>query len=81
MPFCACALCDSSVVEDIDLFAGGMSENPILGGLIGPTFACVIATDFHLKKFGDRYYYERDDPVFAFSEGKLTPYPSLHRII
>ena len=41
--------------SDIELFPGGLSETPTELGKLGPTFACVVAKQFHDLKFGDRY--------------------------
>ncbi|XP_059471181.1 uncharacterized protein LOC132194111 [Neocloeon triangulifer] len=59
-------------VDDIDLFAGGLSENPLEGALVGPTFACLLGLQFHYLKHGDRYWFENDLPPSAFTLDQLT---------
>ena len=43
-------------VEDIDLFTGGLGEKPVIFGLVGPTFACILGQQFLNLRRGESYY-------------------------
>jgi hypothetical protein len=44
-------------VDDIDLFPGAMAERPVSGGLVGPTFACILAQQFSNLRKGNKVLY------------------------
>jgi len=58
-------------VDDIDLFTGGLSETPLHGGLVGPTFACIIGIQFRNLRKCDRFWYEGGNPLIRFTEAQL----------
>lgn len=56
---------------DIDLWSGGVSEKPAQGSVVGPTFGCIIASQFSLLKRGDRFWYELPDQPSSFTSDQL----------
>ncbi|XP_058056122.1 chorion peroxidase-like [Anopheles bellator] len=46
-----------AAVEDIDLYVGGILEQPVADGVVGETFAELISDQFAKFRHGDRYFY------------------------
>ncbi|XP_063868298.1 peroxidasin-like [Scylla paramamosain] len=59
-------------VDDIDLFTGGLIETPLHGGLVGPTFGCILGIQFRNLRCCDRFWYENADPLVRFTDPQLT---------
>ena len=55
----------------IFLLTGGLSETPLHGGLVGPTFACIIGIQFRNLRKCDRFWYEGGNPLIRFTEAQL----------
>jgi hypothetical protein len=50
-----------------------MAERPVVGGILGPTFACLLGQQFANLRNGDRFWYENDPQTNpgAFSPEQL----------
>jgi hypothetical protein len=40
--------------DEVDFFAGAILEDPVVGGLIGPTMSCIVGAQFRRTRDGDR---------------------------
>ncbi|XP_012281490.1 peroxidasin-like protein [Orussus abietinus] len=54
-------------VEDVDLLTGALSEAPVEGAVLGPTFLCLLGRVFRNARLGDRYWYENVNTPGAFT--------------
>ena len=59
------------LVEDVDLWVGGLLETPLPGALVGPTFSCILAEQFARTRQGDRFFYSQRDSAAGFSPAQL----------
>ncbi|KAG5893057.1 hypothetical protein JTB14_014837 [Gonioctena quinquepunctata] len=57
--------------NDVDLWSGGVSEKPLPASMLGPTFACIIATQFSYARRGDRFWYELPNQPSSFTPEQL----------
>ena len=74
-------------LDTVDLWVGGLAEEPVPGGLVGATFACIFANTFGALRNGDRFYYENvksdtnPDAFFTAAQRDEIEKTSLSRII
>ncbi|GFT01604.1 peroxidase [Nephila pilipes] len=59
-----------ATVEDVDVWAGAQMEYHFPGSLLGHTAVCVIAKQFRVLKYGDRFFYEHEGEVPSFTPGQ-----------
>ena len=49
-------------VDDIDLWVGGLAEDPVAGSQLGELFQAILVRQFSDLRDGDRFWYRRDLP-------------------
>ena len=47
-------------IEEVDFWLGGISEDPVNGGLVGELFSVVLTEQFKNLRSGDRFFYLND---------------------
>ena len=52
----------------IDLFVGGLAEDPVEGGLTGPVFNAIKIDQFKALMDGDRFFFTHKNQVGSFSK-------------
>ena len=62
-------------VDDIDLYVGGLVEDTDpAGGIVGPTFSCIIGEHFSKLKYSDRFFYEMGNQPNSFTSGSISKF-------
>lgn len=66
--------------SNIDLFVGGILEDQVEGGKIGPLFRCILIEQFNRLRHGDRHWYENPS-TFQPAQLSQIKMASLGRIL
>ena len=65
-------------VDEVDLFVGGILEDPLPGSRLGPTFMCLISRQFDRLRSGDRFWYENPS---VFTNDQLLQIKQVRRSV
>uniref|UniRef100_A0AC35U4K4 Peroxidase n=1 Tax=Rhabditophanes sp. KR3021 TaxID=114890 RepID=A0AC35U4K4_9BILA len=66
--------------DEVDLYVGAMLEDPVVGGLVGSTLACIVGNQFKRSRDGDRFFYENPG-IFTAEQLVEIKAQSLARIL
>jgi len=66
--------------DNVDLWVGGMSEDHVRDGMLGPTFSCIITDQFRALRDGDRFWYENSG-IFTPEQVQELSKASLARVL
>jgi len=58
-------------VDKVDVWVGGISESPVPGGMVGPTFAKILKDQFERVRDGDRFWYQNRDDLSTFQKNMI----------
>lgn len=67
-------------VHNIDVWVGGILENQVEGGKVGPLFRCLLVEQFNRLRNGDRFWYENPS-VFKPEQLRQIKQTSLARVL
>lgn len=67
-------------VDNIDVWVGGILEDQVEGGKVGPLFRCLLLEQFARLRDGDRFWYENPS-VFEAEQLRQIKETSLARIL
>lgn len=67
-------------VHNIDVWVGGILEDQVEGGKVGPLFRCLLMEQFSRLRVGDRFWYENPS-VFKPDQLRQIKQTSLARIL
>ena len=59
-------------VDNIDLWPGGLAEDPVSGSHLGELFHLIIKVQFEALRDGDRFWYERKLKAPELEEMRAT---------
>ncbi len=65
-------------IENVDVWVGGIAEDHVKGGSLGPLFRRIWRREFRRLRDGDRFYFER---TWQFTKEQIQKIPTLDDLV